>query len=305
MGNVNETTKLSTPFVRRNRSFFVGLFILIPGVLVILLLFYTLLKVEFMQGWCCFHARYENSYGLTKGNQVTISGMNIGHISEIALEGEGLVWVEMKINEKYQHLIRKNTRAQLKQKNLIVGDWSVELTGGTNVSPEAQDGDTLISEFPIQIDKTISQVAGMVSVVEQAMQQILSGQGTVGRLLKEDSLVTYLYKAANNIGGLTDQSKLVISRTDSIVINLLAASFKTKNFIDTLQMASSKITVALDSVNYIIQNIKVASDDVPSTVNGLKNDIAEVEEMMKSVQKNWIFKRLSKNAKDPVLKDNP
>ena len=124
MNNAGIEGKQTGTFVRRNRAFFVGLFIIIPAVAIPFLLFYSLLKADFLQGWCYLHVVYENSYGLTKGNQVTISGMPIGHVSEIELVREGVVGVLLKVRRQYQPLIRKDTRAQLKQKSFVVGDWS-------------------------------------------------------------------------------------------------------------------------------------------------------------------------------------
>ena len=52
--------------------------------------------------------------------------------------------------------------------------------------------DTLLSEFPIQIDKAVAQIVGMISTVEQTLHTVLSGKGTIGRLITEDTLINQL-----------------------------------------------------------------------------------------------------------------
>ena len=37
-------------------------------------------------------------------------------------------------------------------------------------------------EFPIQIDRTINQITGMVTAIEQTVTAALSGKGTVGAI---------------------------------------------------------------------------------------------------------------------------
>ncbi|NLD98300.1 MAG: MCE family protein [Fibrobacter sp.] len=295
----------TTPLVRRHRPFFVGLFVIIPGVVLPLFLFYTLLKVEFLHGWCVLYAKYENSYGITTGNQVTISGMNIGHITDVSLVREGEVVVRMKVNRQYQHLIRKNTRAQLKQKNFVVGDWNVELTGGSDDNLQVADGDTLISEFPIQIDRTINQITGMVTAIEQTVQLALSGKGTVGRLLNEDSIVNILYGVGHNVEDATSQSKQVLAGTESLIKKVNDLPLLAKPIIDTIQTASNKISAALDSVNKFIATINIASNDIPPSISQLRSEIAEAETMMKTLQNSWLYRKMAGKTEDPVLNANP
>lgn len=302
---INNSSLQTTTYIRKHRAFFVGLFLIIPACIVSMLLFYTLMKTEFMHDWITLYAVYENSCGLTKGNQVTISGMSIGHVSQITLEREGRVWVHIRISDKYQHIIKKDTKALLKQKNFMVGDWSIELTGGANSQPLVQDGDTLNSELPVQIDKTIGQVTGLISSVDRGVREVLSGKGTIGKLLTEDSLIKLVYQTGNNVNGLTDQSKRILSHTDSFMVNLVTISRSAEEIIDTIQIVSSKISAAIDSVDKILRDVKSASTVVPPVLNQLRNDISDAEVMMKSIQNSWIMKKLAGKQLDPILKENP
>ncbi|HEX3019008.1 MAG TPA: MlaD family protein [Chitinispirillaceae bacterium] len=295
----------STAFIRMHRAFFVGLFLLIPGVIITFLLFYTLMKMEFMHGWVTLHAVYENSYGLTKGNQVTISGMSIGHVNQIKLERERRVWVEIRISDKYQHLIRKDTKAQLRQKNFMVGDWNIELTGGSESTLLVTDGDTLNSELPFQVDKTINQLTGVISAIDLGVRDVFSGKGTVGKLLTEDSLINLVYQAGNNINGLTDQTKRILSGTDTFIVNLLALSRAADGIMDTIQTVSNKISSAVDSVDKILADVKLTSSAITPVIGKIRNDISDAEIMMKSIQNSWIMRKLSGPQTDPILKENP
>ncbi|MGE5671761.1 MAG: MlaD family protein, partial [Fibrobacterota bacterium] len=112
--------------VRKHRSFFVGLFVLIPIILIPSLIAFTLYRVintELIDGWCHLFAVYENTSGLTNGNPVTISGVTIGHVKAMKLEREKRILVHFKVRKQYTSLIRKDTKALLKQKNAFVGDW--------------------------------------------------------------------------------------------------------------------------------------------------------------------------------------
>ena len=95
-----------TSFVRRNRTFCRS-FVIIPALVLPFLLVYSLSKQNSCRDGVYLHAVYQNSYGLTKGNQVTMSGMHIGHVGEISLVKEGIVIVTMKVGKQYQPLIQR------------------------------------------------------------------------------------------------------------------------------------------------------------------------------------------------------
>ena len=288
---------------RQHRAFFVGLFLAIPGVTIPLLLTFTIMKTEFVQGWYYYHVIYENSYGLTRGNQVVISGMPIGHVNKITLEQEGRIAVLIKIREKYGHLVKKDTRAQLKQKNFVVGDWVLELTGGS--AHAADDGDTLTGELPVRLDKTIDQITGMVTALEQSIQYVLSGHGTVGRLVTEDSLYRSLLAIGHNTNALAVESKYMIKTTDRVVDNIGALSQGGVSFIDSLHSVTRKITSALDGVDSILNNVQAASSVLPSTMHQIRKDFADAEDMMNTIQNSWIMKRFAGKGEDPLLIKNP
>ncbi|NLG18633.1 MAG: MCE family protein [Fibrobacter sp.] len=292
-------------FVRRNRAFFVGLFVIIPAVVLPGLIIYSLLKADFMQGWCYLHVVYQNSYGLTKGSQITISGMQIGHVKEISLEKENVVNVAMKVRDQYQPLIRKDTRAQLKQKSFVVGDWCIELTGGSLEALVVNDGDTLVSEFPVQIDKAVAQIAGMITTVEQTLQTVLSGKGTVGRLITEDTLLNTLQDLGRKANSLAGQAGVTVSKTNGLIDDISSLAGQGGQFIDSLQQIIQNVAIALEKADGVLKDLQGVSGQLPETMVQVRDDLWEAENMLKSVQKSWILKRLSNKGEDPLLDQNP
>jgi phospholipid/cholesterol/gamma-HCH transport system substrate-binding protein len=293
------------PFVRRHRDFFAGLFLLIPLVVIPALLVYTFTKAEFLQGWCHLYTTSVNSYGLTKGSPVTVSGMTIGYVQEVVLIREGAVMVKFKVEKDYQHLIRKDTRARFQQKNIMVGDWIIELTGGTPSVAAVGENDTLPSIAPVGIDKTINQVTAMVTSLDSLISGIIAGKGTVGKLLTEDTLVDLVVAVIRGVDSLVASARGTMGKTDTLLAEVTALGRNGNGFIDSLMFVSGKLRGSLDEVEAILKNLHGASDDVTPLLKNLDNDLGEAEKMMKTLEQSWLYRKVTGPADDPLLKESP
>jgi len=294
--------------VRKHRSFFVGLFVLIPLVIVPLLLGVSVYKVinnEFIDGWFHLYARYENCQGLSNGNPVVVSGMTIGHVQEIKLEREKKILVHFKIRKRYAPLLKKDTHALLRQKNAFVGDWLIELTGGSDKELSVANNDTLRSELPVGIEKTIDQVMNTVTLVQDILKEILEGRGTVGKLIREDSIAVNFNVVEKNFSRLTLTTTDAIKKFDSLMSVVIDAAENTNNVIDTMQLVVNKVHTAMNSVNIIVDNAKGVSENLSPVVEQVKDDLGEAEKLMRSLQQGWLFRTIAKNPPDPVLDKVP
>jgi len=295
----------SESLVRRNRTFFVGLFIAIPAVLIPILLFFTLLKTDMFQRWCRLSIITENSMGLNKGSQVTISGMEIGYVYKVDLDREGHITVNFKIRDQYRQLVRKDSQALLKQKNFVVCDWEIELTRGSPSTPAIADGDTMNWNMPLRIDKMIEQVTTMVGAVGQILDQVLAGKGSVGRLLMEDTLVNMLQQIGSNTMQLTHQTSGTINKAGELITGINQVSSGGQRLLDSVMNVIATVNTTLDGVQKILLDVKSTSGELPSMLSQVRDDVGEAEMMMRGLQKNWLLKKALGKQQDPLLGNDP
>jgi phospholipid/cholesterol/gamma-HCH transport system substrate-binding protein len=305
MAEKDSTRKISDSFVRRHRTFFVGLFVLIPVVLIPALLLYTLAKSELLQGWCRFHVFYDRSYGLGKGSQVTISGMSIGHVTRIALVREGCIDVTFKINRRYRPFVKKDTRALIQQKSLVVGDWEIQLTGGSKEAYTANENDTLAAEYSLRIDKLTEQVTGMIGQIDSIIRRIAAGKGTVGKLLSEDTVITQTSAILQNVKGITVQSSKIMKQVDSLfgTINTVGASGVV--LVDSLKTVMAGVQKTLADAQVIMGNVKDVSAHFGPMVEQVQDNLDQAEVMMRGLQKNWLIRKMTGKPDDKMLKNEP
>lgn len=88
---------------------------------------------------------FEDVNGLQKGDNVWLSGVAIGTVSELRFNGISQVEVSIKIDKTVRPFIRKDARIKLGSNGLI-GNKILVIYGGTKTQPEIRDGDTLYME---------------------------------------------------------------------------------------------------------------------------------------------------------------
>ena len=305
MAEKHSTRQTSDPFIRRHRTFFVGLFAIIPIVVIPGLLLYTLAKSEVLQGWCRLHVLYDQSYGLGNGNQVTISGMSIGHVTSIALVREGCINVTFKINRRYRQFVRKDTRALLQQKNLVVGDWEIQLTGGSKNAPVVNDRDTLTPGYGLRIDKLTEQVTGMIGQIDSVIRRIAAGKGAVGKLLSEDTVVNQTSAILRNVNMVAVQSSKVMKQVDSLMGTINTVGVSSIVLVDSLKIVMAGVQKALSDAQVIMGNVKDVSTHFGPMVDQIQDNLDQAEVMMRGLQKNWLIRKMTGKPEDKMLKNNP
>ncbi|KMQ53030.1 ABC transporter, permease component [Chitinispirillum alkaliphilum] len=305
MLNKKRRTVSDDPFVRRHRTFFVGLFLLIPLIVIPAVVGYTFFKSQFLGRDVTLYAVYDNSYGLSRGNRVTISGTTIGHVQDIQLLRERFVVVMLRVKPQYQHLIRKDTKALLKQMNFVVGDWEIELTGGSSGVEVVKDSDTLQSEYPLRIDRTIEQITEMVSVAGQILHLVLSGEGMVGRLLTEETLYHEFQQLVRGYTGLSDEAKRSLEGVDTLLQTLDLAARGGLELIDSIPEVIGLVKQTLEETRELVGNVAELSQTAPDIAKRLEDNLEEAELIMQGLQRNWLLRRIIGEQPDPLLIDYP
>ena len=154
-------------------------------------------------------AVFDDVAGLKKGNDVWFSGVKIGTISSIKFGGVSKVDVVMKIDEKTQQYIHRNSGVRLSSDGLI-GNKIIIIDGGSPQAPIVQNGDVLQAERMLSTDdmlKTLQQnnqnLLAITTDFKLLSHKILQGKGTVGTLLADSSMGVQLRASMRNLEAAT------------------------------------------------------------------------------------------------------
>ena len=149
-----------------------------------------------------------DSAGMTENAPVRVNGILAGHIKNVRLSGSKdpnkTVEVTMTLNEKYRSAIPRDSKAAISASNLL-GDKYINITKGLDpaaVQPGAEIAALQTQDIPeilAQSSNLLGQFQSILSRLDGIVRVVESGEGNIGRLLKDDTLYNRLIATAGEV----------------------------------------------------------------------------------------------------------
>ncbi len=304
---------------------FAGLIFLLTGILIIGNIHQTFIrKIKVV-------TLFDDVSGLQAGNNVWFSGVKIGSISSLEFYSQTKVKVVMKLEEKAQQYIRKDAFVKLSTDGLI-GNKILIIYGGSSLSPQVEEGDTL------KVEKTFTS-EDMINTLQENNKNFLAitndfklisaklakGEGTVGKLLNDNAVYTQLEATTLSLQQASDKAQKLISSlttfsenlnkkgtlaneltTDTVVFNSLKLSVlqlqhisdTTAVFVNQLKKAGNNPNTAIG----VLMHDEESGARIKQTIKNLESGSQKLDEDLKAIQSNFLlrgyFKKVEKEKKE-------
>ncbi len=301
----------------------VGVFVVVGTVLLIAALYFIGSKQQMFSKNIDIYATFTDVNGLTLGNNVRYSGINVGTVTGIEMKEVGKITIEMSVEEKSALFIKKDAIASISSDGLV-GSMVVNIEPG-NEQKEATvvSGDFIQSYNGVStadmmktLNKTNENIALLSSDLLKITNQIVEGKGTLGALVSDSLMAKDITQSAQELKKMTSGATEIISRINSIIskINydesaaaLLLSDTVSKNQIEkvfgNLERSSDNINEVTKSLDEYIKEIKsgkgtlnyVTQDEalvknIDSTMINIKEASEKLNENMEALKHNFLFR---------------
>jgi len=232
-----------------------------------------------------FFAVYDQVSGLIESNAVTISGVKIGQVQNIAFhpDGSGRIVVEAIVDKVIN--IPDNSIARLYSSD-ILGKREIEILLGDS-KRLIQSGDTLETKIQATLQDEVSlQLLPFKKQAENLLAQIDSVMAVIQYIFNE--------KSRANIAESLENIKLIISNFERTTHTLDTTFYSQAKRIATIISNAESITTNIEknnkSITAIIQNFEAVSDSLASanikqTINNANLALEEFEAIMAKINK--------------------
>ncbi|MDG2431725.1 MlaD family protein [Flavobacterium sp.] len=150
-------------------------------------------------------ANFKNVSGLTVGNNVRFSGINIGTVDEIRLVSDSAVVVSMTIEKEVQKFIKEDATASIGSDGLM-GDKVLMISPGTSSKKIIKENGKIGSVEAIEMDdimRSAKVTMENASVITQELAQFTydmnNGNGALSKLMTDEKFANSLDKTMTNL----------------------------------------------------------------------------------------------------------
>ena len=288
-------------------------------------------------------ALFDDVGGLQEGNNVWYSGVKVGTVKDISFTENSKVEVEMSIESKAQPFIKKDAKAKISSEGFI-GNKIVVLYEGSAQAGSVSEGDLVAVEKGLNTDEILAtfqennkNLLEITSDIKLVTERLEAGQGSIGKLLTDETLVNSLQAAVNSLGQASVNAKQLTSHlssytallhkegslandlvTDTLVFsNLRSTASQLKAFSETankvsnnLELASSNIREVSQKLNSnnspvgVLLNDKEAGENLRLTLENLRFGSKKLDENLEALQHNFLLRGFfrKKEKKEARLK---
>jgi len=303
---------------------FIGLAFLLAGILIV-----GDLRETFSRKMQVF-SLFDDVGGLQGGNNIWLSGVKIGTVSNLNFFGKSQVEVTMNIERKAQKYIPKDAMVKISSDGLI-GNKILVIYGGTENLPSVQDGDTLAVEKTFTSEDMIktlqennSNLLAITSDFKTLSHKLVSGEGTIGKLLNDSSIYVNINSATASLQIASVRAQQLVSSlvvfssglnkkgtlmneltTDTVVFNSVKASvLQLQQIADTASLFVTNIKKAGSNPHStigVLLHDEEAGTRLKETIKNLESSSKKLDEDLEAAQHNFLLRGFfKKRAKDAI-----
>lgn len=284
----------------------IGAFMLLCGIMICVFLGYVLsrfLNKEFDNYYTVFS---ESVIGLYKDAQVKLNGIDVGNVTEIAIDSSNLNQVIVRFRVNKGTPIKLGTRAGMTHGISLTGEKQIVLSGGRFDEPDVKEGGYVPAEKTAfdAIANKATDIIGHVDSLMTNLNSLFSEENTqsISNSLKNfenatqnlNRLTQNLNTPINNISNAANSMKNVLSEIEEAKIAAKAGEnmdvLKEKlEAIDTKAM-NENLTQAMESIKQLTQRLDQVvyknQDQVGDAVVELNAVLENLEEFTQKIKNN-------------------
>lgn len=185
----------------------VGVMVLVSLIVLGVGIFFISGQVGFLGSRYLLKTYFSSAGGVREGSEVRLAGIPVGNVSDIRIspftDPAKAVEIDLKISKHYQDQIRGDSLATLETAGLL-GEAYVDISRGTAAQKVLSNGETVtgheepdITAIVHNANDVVSNLRVLSSTLNNITTQVQSGEGSVGKLIYDQSLYNRLDATAS------------------------------------------------------------------------------------------------------------
>lgn len=240
---------------------------------------------------------FKDVAGLQAGNNVRLSGVNVGTVKNIIIVSDTTVKVEILIDERIREFIRKDAVAIIGSEGLM-GNKVLVINPGTGNQKVIEHNDIIQTIQPVTVDDimislntTIGYTSNITRDLASMTKNIESGEGTIGKLIMDDKWRENFETTFINLREGSAQFRNLMSKANELDAIILSAKETVQNANDItrdLASISGNIESGKGTLGRFLMHESTA-DNLDSTIVFLKEGAKGLNILLHEARSSWLL----------------
>ena len=274
-----------------------GIFISLGIAVFILAIYFIGEKQQLFRSTFRLSGVFKDVAGLQAGNNVRLSGINVGTIDDVSIISDTSVRVVILVDESTRKFIKKDAVASIGSEGLM-GNKVLIINPGTGRKDIIEDNDTIATTQPTEIDEimkslktTIDNTSSITGDLAKIATNVESGKGTIGRLMMDKSWrqnieSTILNLKEGSVGFRVFMDKA--DELDEILTSLKTTIDNTSNITNDLAKISNSIESGRGTIGRLLMDPSSAQN-IDTTFMNLKQGSIRLNELIEEAKDSWLL----------------
>ncbi len=235
--------------------------------------------------------------GLQAGNNVRLSGVNIGVVDLIRIVSDTSVQVEILVEAETRKFIMKDAVASIGSEGLM-GNKVLIINPGTGDAGQIEDNDIIVSMQPTSMDdlivslrSTVENTSDITRDLSKITFNIQAGKGTIGKLLMDSTWRENIQATLANVQeGAIEFHRLMekANELDDIVVSLRSTMENTASITSDLAKVTNDLSSGRGTVGALLYD-ETWKTDMDSTLVNLKRSSEGLRILLEVAKDSWLM----------------
>ncbi|HTO81432.1 MAG TPA: MlaD family protein [Methylomirabilota bacterium] len=255
--------------------------------------------------------------GLSEGADVEVLGTRAGTVRRVVIDPSQQMYAEAEIDDQARAFIRRDSAAVIRRRFGVAGATFVDITRGTGaqldwsfavIQAETERAPTesvgaLIDQLREKVFPVLDDAGRAMHALADTMERIEKGEGNVGRLMVDDTLIRSVEGTAADARAAVSDARQVLAQLQTAANDIRAitgtASAKEGGVPELLQRADQALTTLQGSINdlsvaarrlpQIARNVESGTANLPSVLTQAQQTARRLEELLVQLRGAWLL----------------
>lgn len=272
-----------------------GIFVLSGLFFLVMALFLIGKNRSFFGSYYTLRAHFNNVYGLTKGNNVRYSGIQVGTVQDIKLLSDTIIEITFTVKKDLAKFIHKEDIVSIGGEGLM-GNKVININPSSGDSPLVKDGDLLKSKLTANLDKMI-EVLGettddikRIAVGLQKTVDNINNSTALWDLLKDESLPAGIRNSVQHILATTQS----IQKSAADLNSMMADIHRGKGNLG-MMLRDSSLAIGLNNTveqaNETVKNTHKVTEDLRKLIAEIDDNVRNGKGIVNGILKDESMKQ--------------